>query len=168
MSTPRALPRCGAVLTLFLSLLSACVGNPTRAYRFEADTARLGHGAEVTAAMEGTWVSYDSAGRRLSRSASPYRVYVYVEGVDKVPAVMGVTLRGLRSGRVTKVKIPEVGLLTGERGAYVGWAEGVRLPFEDHEMLLRVRARRGGRIREDTVRLRVRTKLVVDAWSPIV
>lgn len=125
-------------------LLSGCARIHYETYAFERARLMTSDGTPVEVVASGTEHHSRSGRTHVERHASPYHLGIYVDRRSSlVVEVMNAELVGLQSGRVAvpTFSAPEPvgdGSLT-----VVAAAPEVALPFEDHDVRLRIRFGKG-------------------------
>lgn len=141
--------------TIILATLGGCRDALYQTYGFERKKATLRPGATVSLLLQGRSVAFDSAGRQVDRTGSPYWVVIYVDGVPPADVrEIGVTLTGRRGATISPPLSPLQ--VTSDSGTVFAEVHGVPLPHEDHVVTVSVRTAAGAETRTDTVRLSVR------------
>ena len=131
---------------------SGCRAVVYQTFGFRSVEARSGAGVVVSAVLEGRATSIDSAGARYDRVAAPYWIALYVSGAriggveaDFTPASSPRTIRPRFAG-------PEA---LSDPTTVVFVADSVALPFEDHDVVVRLWSAPAGDAPTDSVSFRL-------------
>jgi hypothetical protein len=152
--------RAGFSLALFALVLTVgCERVHYRTQGFEWTATDSPSDIVVDVVATGTWQIQDSAGVLIERSASPYRVGIYVRRTSAVAVeVLKVTLTGQSTGVVITPRVgPPTGLGDGSL-TLAAVSPDVELPFENYQVQMDVRIGAGTEARDRHVTGALKTR----------
>jgi hypothetical protein len=148
-----------AVLLTVLLLAWGCETVRYRTYGFEWTSTSSPQDLEVDVVTTGTSMVQDSSGTLVERSASPYRVGIYLSRPSLVDVkVLEVRFVGERSGAVIAPATWSPADLGDGSHTVVFVAPAVQLPFEEYRVEMRIRIGEGASTQDVYVSGRLKTR----------